>query len=462
MKTISVLLVLVLIVGMKPGLSLAAASNKEKPNVIIILADDLGYGNLSSYGGDVPTPNLDRMAKQGMLFTDFHSSGTSCSPTRAGLVTGRYQHRAGVDGVINADPAHPTHKTGVDPITEVTYPKLLKQAGYKNALIGKWHLGYLSKYNPMNFGFDEFKGFLSGNIDYISHYDRMETYDWWDGRKQTKETGYSTHLITKHTIDFIKENKDQPFSILVAHEAVHAPMQGPNSPVQRGPDKAKNKKDRKDLRSNEEVFDVMLTELDKSVGEILASVKKEGIADRTLVIFTSDNGPMKYASSGPLKGGKGSMAEGGHRVPMLAWWPGTIKAGEVSEQTTMSLDFMPTMLALAGAKAPKGHRFDGLDMTPAFEQTRLPKRQFFWRNSGINNAKLREPIGPDMPKAIRDGKWKLIASAYYKDFKLYDLSKDLGEKHDISKQHPGRIEMMTLDLKRWENEMMQTLVYTTK
>ena len=440
----------------------SATSNISQPNIIIILADDLGYGNLSSYGGDVPTPNIDKLAAQGLLFTDFHSSGTSCSPTRAGLVTGRYQHRSGVDGVINADPAHPTYQTGISSNKEITYPSLLKSVGYKNALIGKWHLGYLPQFNPMNIEFDVFKGFLSGNIDYISHYDRMQTYDWWEGKQHIKERGYSTHLITDHTIDFIKQNKSQPFSVLVAHEAVHSPMQGPNSPIQRGPDKAKNKKDRKDARAPEQVFDEMLTELDKSVGKIMQSVVDEGIAERTLIIFTSDNGPMKYASAGPLKGGKGSMAEGGHRVPMIAWWPGTIQAGNVSDETLISLDFMPMMLALSGAKSPLGHQYDGLNMTPALLQKPMPKRQFFWRNSGINNAKITEPVGYEMPKAIRDGDWKLIASAFYDDIKLYDLSNDIGETKNLASKHPQRVNTMLKSLKDWEREMKQTLIYTTK
>ena len=441
------------------GLVQAQQDNKiEKPNFIIILADDLGYGDLGIYGGSTPTPNLDKMAAQGMLFTDFHSSGTSCSPTRAGLVTGRYQHRAGVDGVINADPEHPSHKTGIDPIIEVTYPGLLKQAGYKNALIGKWHLGYLPKYNPVNFGFDEFKGFLSGNIDYISHYNRMQAFDWWDGRNPVKEEGYSTHLITEHTIHFIQENKDHPFSILVAHAAVHSPMQGPNSPVQRGP----GKEERRDPTSNEAIFKLMLTELDKSVGEIMKTVVKQGIADRTLIVFTSDNGPMIHASAGELKGKKGSMYEGGHRVPMIAWWPGTIKAGEISAQTTTSLDLMPTMLALAGAESPVNYQFDGINLFPVFKQQALSRRQFFWRNSGINNANLREPVGPDMPKAMRDGKWKLVVSPYYKNVELYDLSTDSGEKNNMATAHPQRVAAMLLAVKKWEKEMMQTLLYTTR
>ncbi len=435
----------------------ATQSLADKPNIIVILADDLGYGDLSSYGGKIPTPNLDRLAREGLRFTDFHSSGTVCSPTRAGLVTGRYQQRTGVDGVVNADPKHPAYKLGVDPEKEVTYPNLLKAAGYKNALFGKWHLGYKPKFNPMNFGFDRFVGFLSGNIDYISHYDRMENYDWWHNRKQITEEGYSTHLITHHTVQFIEQHKTDPFSILVAHEAVHAPMQGPEYPIQRGP----NKQPKSQKNPPEEAFRLMLQELDNSVGDIMAAVNKAGIAHKTLILFTSDNGPMKYASPGPLRGKKGSMFEGGHRVPAIAWWPNTIKANTVTEQTTISIDLVPTMLAMSGAKAPDNHRFDGVSLLPIFQNIPLASRKLFWRNGGLNGATLKEPIAKDTPKAMRDGQWKLVATPYYEKVSLFDLHSDLSEQHDLAEKFPQRVAAMTKELKTWEKEVMEYLPYTT-
>ena len=227
---------------MKTALSLlvavmaTAAAETSKPNFIIIMADDMGYGDAGCYGGEIPTPNLDRMAKEGMRFTDFHSSGNVCSPTRAGLMTGRYQQRAGIPGVINADPKVGAHHHGLHPEKEITFSKLLKQAGYATAICGKWHLGYTKNFNPVHHGFDRFNGFVSGNIDFHSHYDRMGVFDWWDGLELRKEEGYSTHLITKQALDFIEKSKDGPFCLYVAHEAVHAPWQGPNDPPERGPE----------------------------------------------------------------------------------------------------------------------------------------------------------------------------------------------------------------------------------
>ncbi|WP_040522443.1 sulfatase-like hydrolase/transferase [Aliiglaciecola lipolytica] len=430
------------------------ANTESKPNVIIIMADDLGYGDLSSYGGKYNTPNLDKMAEGGLRFTDFHSSGTLCSPTRAGLVTGLYQQRTTVDGVVNANSKHPAHQLGVDPEKIISYPKLMKANGYKNALFGKWHLGYLDRFHPMNFGFDKFVGYLSGNIDYISHYDRMEIFDWWHDREQVVENGYSTHLITEQTVSFIEENKHSPFTILVAHEAVHSPIQGPNDPIQRGPNKVKRVK----LRPDQETFALMLRELDKSVGEILQAVHKAGIGENTLIIFTSDNGPMSLASAGILRGKKGSIYEGGHRVPSIAYWPSVIEANTTTDQTVISLDLVPTMLSVTNTKQPPDYQFDGVNIMPVFKGQDLPERMLFWRNGG--SFKTSTGLTTlDSAKAMRDGKWKLVAAPYFKQIELFDLSNDLQEKNNIANKHPQRVESMLGSLKEWENEMLTYLPY---
>lgn len=424
---------------------------QKRPNFIIILADDMGYGDPTCFGGSIPTPNIDKMAEEGMRFTDFHSSGTVCSPTRAGLVTGLYQQRTGVDGVVTADPKCAAYTLGVDPEKFTTFPQLLAKANYKTAIFGKWHLGYLEKYNPMNFSFDRFVGYISGNIDYISHYDRMGTYDWWHGRKQVKEEGYSTHLITKHAVNYIKENKDNPFCIYVAHEAVHSPMQGPTDVIQRGPDKVKGQR-----RNNKAVFKDMLQEMDKGVGQVIQAVKDAGIADNTLVIFTSDNGPMQFSSPGPLKGRKGSIYEGGHRVPTVAWWPGTIKAGTETGETAISIDIVPTMMDLADIKTRQ--KFDGVSLKPVLTGGALAPRKLFWRKGGLSPFSSSWDC-KDSDKAIRDGKWKLVAKPYYKSVMLYDLENDLGESKNLAAAHPERVAQMKADLMKWETEIIGTLPY---
>nr|WP_252738710.1 sulfatase-like hydrolase/transferase [Psychrosphaera sp. B3R10] len=439
-------------------LSIAQTSAQDiqpgKTNIIIIMADDLGYGDLGSYNGKQKTPNLDQLAKEGMRFTDFHSSGTVCSPTRAGLITGRYQHRSTVDGVVNADPKHPSHSFGVDPKSQITFPSLVKSQGYKTALIGKWHIGYQQRYHPMNFGFDRFVGFLSGNIDYISHYDRQGTFDWWHNNEQVKEEGYSTHLITKHATDFINANKEKPFVLYVAHEAVHDPMQGPNSRIQRGPNKQKQDKNIK----ASDVYKEVLTELDISVGKIVETVKRAGISHNTLILFTSDNGPMSLSSAGVLRGKKGSLFEGGHRVPTIAWWPNKIEQNTVNNQLATTLDIMPTILSLSGASVPKDHQLDGIDLIPTFLGQQETKRELFWRNGGLT-VKATSLLTKDKSKAMRSGKWKLVVSPYYKKSQLYDLSKDISEQHNVAKNHPDLVKEMTTKVKAWEDKIIPYLPY---
>ena len=403
----------------------------RKPNVIIILADDMGYGDASCYDGWIDTPNLDRLATEGLKFTDFHSSGAVCSPTRAGLMTGRYQERAGIPGVVNADPKVAAHHTGLFP-SEVTFPELLQEAGYTSGLMGKWHLGYTKKFNPMHHGFERFRGYVSGNIDYVSHYDRMGVYDWWDGLELIKEEGYSTYLITKHAVEFIEDHKDRPFCLYVAHEAVHAPDQAPSDPAQRGPEVARGGKPK---RSQKETYALMMKAMDKGIGEITAKVKQLGLAENTLIFFFSDNGPRSPGVAGPLRGRKGSVYEGGHREPAVAWWPGKIKPGTTSSDLSICIDLMPTMLELAGASVPAGHKLDGISLAShMLEGKPLGHRKLFWRG-----------------EAMRDGQWKLVKAG--KRSELYDLATDLAEKTDLSATHPDRARQMEAAIEAWKKDV---------
>jgi len=416
-------------------LSRAAETPMRKPNFIIILADDMGYGDSSVYGGWIETPHMERLAAEGLKFTDFHSSGVVCSPTRAGLMTGRYQERAGIPGVINADPREAVHHTGLQ-TTEIVFPKLLRQAGYACGIFGKWHLGYHKRYNPLHHGFDRFRGFVSGNIDYVSHYDRMGTYDWWDGLDHVEEEGYSTHLITKHALAFIEEHKDRPFCCYVPHEAVHGPYQGPKDAPQRGPKAVKGR--RPDAR---QAYRQMMRAMDDGIGAIVAKVHELGIAEHTLIFFFSDNGACPRGSNKPLRGFKGSVWEGGHREPAIAWWPGKIKPGTVTDQLAISLDLMPTMLELAGAKLPDGHKLDGVSLVPLLlEGKPLGHRRLFWNG-----------------KAVRDGHWKLVVGGKgHKGVGLYDLSKDIGETTDLAEQHPDRVKAMLAALAAWKADVAAT------
>ena len=203
-----------------------SCSSNDKPNIILIVADDLGYGDLSIFGNKyISTPNIDKLGKEGIIFTDFHSNGSVCSPTRAALLTGKYQQRVGVSGVITAK----NHRDKGLSTNEITFANIANEAGYKTGIFGKWHLGYDSKFNPVYQGFDEFVGFVSGNIDYHSHIDQEGYTDWWFDNRLNEEVGYSTDLITKHSVDFIKKNKDENFLLYIAHESPHYPFQGRNS-----------------------------------------------------------------------------------------------------------------------------------------------------------------------------------------------------------------------------------------
>ena len=402
----------------------------DKPNIIIVLADDMGYGDSSAYGGWIHTPAMERMAREGLKFTDFHASGVVCSPTRAGLLTGRYQQRAGVPNVINADPGHADHYLGLHP-SELTFPKLLGEAGYTSAIFGKWHLGYDKKFNPMHHGFDRFRGYVSGNIDYISHYDRMEIYDWWDGLEHVEEEGYTTHLITQHSVQFIKDHKDAPFCLYVAHEAVHTPLQGPDDPAIRGPKK-------EDFRPDDPAatYCEMMKAMDDSLGEIMGAVRDAGIAEKTLVFFFSDNGGTRQnpESNAPLRGHKGTVWEGGHRVPAIAWWPGTIAGNRVTDELAISLDIFPTMCELSGVSAPEGH-FDGIGLNALLMGEDDPRsRHLFWNGLAMRDDEYKLVIDGDAPR-------------------LFDLSQDLSESEDIASQHPDRTRAMCRALEAWKRDV---------
>jgi arylsulfatase A len=407
----------------------------NRPNFIIIMADDMGYGDSSVYNGWIETPALERMAREGLKFTDFHSSGVVCSPTRAGLMTGRYQERAGIPGVVNADPKTHDYHRGLQH-SEITFAELLQQAGYKTAMFGKWHLGYSSMYNPTHHGFTEFCGFVSGNIDYLSHYDRMNTYDWWDGVNQIKEEGYLTHLLTKHAVRFIDDHKDQPFCLYVPHGAVHTPIQAPDSPAERGPDFTKSGTHN---RSQGENVKLMMQALDDNIGAILDAVTNAGIAENTFVLFFSDNGGAAHMRCDPLRGKKGTVWEGGHRVPALAWWPGHIMPDTTTDQLCISLDVMPTLLKLTGLTVPNGLKLDGIDLSSLIlDRQPLGTRQLFWKG-----------------QAMRDGPWKLVARAVgvKSGSMLFNLTNDISEKNDLSSAHPTRVKNMLAALQAWKTDV---------
>ncbi len=417
------------------------------PNFVLILADDLGYGDIGCYGNPANrTPHLDRLAREGMRFTDFHSNGPMCSPTRAALLTGRYQQRFGriFEGPLSAkDHAH----TGL-PLDVVTLPETLKQAGYTTGMFGKWHLGYELPYLPTRHGFDEFRGLLTGDGDHHSHISRSGDKDWWHDERIEMESGYSVDLITQHSIDFIERNRHRPFFLYVAHLAIHFPWQGPNEEGHRV--EGQNYWNLSKLGPHEpgEVGPVvrqMVEAVDDSLGRIIAALKRLGLDENTLVFFASDNGGyLSYAdrfageisNNGPLRGQKGDVYEGGHRVPAIAWWPGRIEADRVTHETAATMDLLPTYADLAGVAIPEA--VDGTPLTSLLlAGTPLPKRDLFWRKEEL--------------WAIRRGPWKLVGQG--EEVQLFNLDDDIAESRDVSMRYPVMVKDLLTALKAWEEDV---------
>ena len=417
------------------------------------MADDLGYGDISAFkGGWISTPNLEQLAKEGMRLTDFHSGGPVCSPTRASLMTGRYQQRAGLEEVVyaarNRNRHHGLHQS------EFTIAELAKKAGYRTGIFGKWHLGYRKRYNPTRNGFGRFQGFVSGNIDYFSHRDGIGVHDWWSGDEKIREEGYSTHLITGHAVHFIEENREQPFLLYVAHEAPHWPYQGPNDAVIRT---GEGEKARTPPRQTGDIdyvrsrYRQMVREMDEGIGQIIETIERHDLAENTLVLFFSDNGPKKpYGSPGDLRGWKGSVFEGGHRVPAVAWWPGRVEAGSQSDELTITLDVLPTVAELIGAELPEGLELDGRSLEPVLlGGDDLPERPLFWQWQG--------------QQAMREGDWKLVRNAFeansnrerLKETRLYNLAEDPDESNDLTAEHPQRTARMEAALDGWREDVTE-------
>jgi len=416
------------------GQAWARSKTADKPNIILIMADDLGYGDIGCYGSrKIKTPNIDALAKSGMKFTDYHSNCPVCSPTRAALLTGRYQQRSGIEGVVYAK--GPTRQTGLA-LEETTFAEVLKKRGYATALFGKWHLGYNVEFNPARQGFDEFRGYVSGNVDFHSHIDGAGFDDWWKNLEKVPEEGYTTDLITKHGVDFIERHRDESFCLYLPHEAPHSPYQGRNDPPVRlpGGKKGKGLKGREITRAYKEMVEVM----DAGIGRIVETVKRLGLERKTFIFFCSDNGATKNGSNGVLAGYKGSLWEGGHRVPAVACWPGRIRPGTTTDQTTLGMDLYATMVSIAGAKLPAGLKLDGVDLIGMLtEHKELPQRTLFWRYR--------------KERAVRRGPWKLLV----RDNKtmLFNLDDDLGEKNDLSAAQPRRLKKLEDELAVWDREV---------
>lgn len=423
----------------------------DRPNIVLIITDDMGYADIGSYGArDVRTPHLDRLAREGVRFTDFYANATTCTPTRAGLITGRYQQRYGVEQPLSADgPTPVAGDRGLD-ASPYSLPRLLKSRGYATALLGKWHLGYRPEQSPIAHGFDRFFGLKSGYHDYWQHTDSRGAPDLWENDTRVEASGYTTDLITQRAVDFIGAHARTPFFIDVAYNAPHWPFQRPDAPsVAVG--NARFLRPADSLTSTRADYVSMVERLDQGVGEILAALDRHGLARNTLVIFTNDNGGEWLSDNTPLFNRKWTTWEGGIRVPAIVRWPGRIRAGTVTPQVGITMDLTASVLAAAGVAVPADAKLDGMNLLPVLEGTQpVAERTLFWRATPANRTMF----------AVRRGDYKMVIDANH--LFLFNVRTDPGERNDLARERTDVARALRLALNAWEKDVDAEAARRTK
>ena len=419
--------------------ALAPAEAAELPNIVFIVADDFGYADLSCYGRpDYTTPNIDRLAAEGMKFLQAYANSAVCSATRTALITGRYQYRLPV-GL--EEPLGAGRKVGLPP-EHPTLPSLLKKAGYGTTLIGKWHLGSLPDYGPLKSGYDHFWGFRGGGLDYFTHKSggpATQTDDLWDGDVKIQKAGYLTTLLGDQAVASIEAyaKAKTPFLISLHFNAPHWPWEGPE-------DEALSQK-LTSLGSFDqgtiEIYARMVKEMDAQVGRVLKTLDTARIARNTIVIFTSDNGGERFSDTWPFTGKKTELLEGGLRIPALVRWPGHVKPKSTTDQVAISMDWMPTLLAAAGTAPDPDYPPDGTNLLPALTQNAPPTpRKLFWRYR--SNAQ----------RAVRDGdmKWLKINDNTF----LFDVAADPLERANLKDRQPDVYRRLVEEYENWSATML--------
>jgi arylsulfatase A-like enzyme len=422
--------------GYVPG---ALAAGKQQPNIIFILADDLGHADLGAYGQtDIKTPHLDRLAAQGLRFTQAYANSAVCSATRFALITGRYQYR--LRGGLEEPIAGASDTIGL-PRTHPTLPSLLRKNGYGTALIGKWHLGSLPNFGPIKSGYDSFFGNYGGAIDYFTHKPGVGPNfkeDLYEDEVPVHQIGYYTDLLGARAVDFVNRQKEgKPFLLSLHYTAPHWPWEGPgDEAISRDIDNIFHY-DGGDLAT----YGRMVESLDASIGRVLTALEDKGLAENTIVIFTSDNGGERFSKNWPLSGQKTELLEGGIRVPAIVRWPGKIAAGQVTDQVAVSMDWLPTLLAAAGGAPDPAYPPDGQNLLPTLlGQAKPRERTVLWRYKA--NAQ----------RAIRSGDWKYLKIGG-NEF-LFDVVKDQRERANLAKRHPEVFARLKAQWETWDKEML--------
>jgi len=417
------------------------AQTTRPPNVVLILMDDLGYGDLGSYGApDVRTTNVDRLAREGVRLTDAYANGAVCTPTRTALITGRYQQRFRLEWALGATPGD--LELGL-PATGTSLPALLKANSYATGLVGKWHLGWKPEFGPLTHGFDEFYGFLSGAHDYYTRNTADGPPDLYDNTTPVEPAGYLTDEITRRGVSFIARHADGPFFLEVAYNAVHWPFEPPDRPPTDATVRPLRQMPDDSVAATRQDYVRMLERADQGVGQILAELERRGVANNTLVIFTNDNGGEWLSRNAPLYHRKGTLWEGGIRVPLILRWPGRLPAAKTSAQVAITFDLTATILAATRTPLPAGYHPDGIDLLPVLRGDSPVERRLFWR---INRPNRRQ-------QAVRSGRWKLLVDAG--QYLLFDLSNDPGERTDLAARHPDIVVALKGALAAWVKDVDQ-------
>lgn len=451
----------------------------DKPNILLILADDLGYADLSSFRDDNPwinhkpapedvsppmTPALDRLAAEGRKLTAFYTNCSVCSPTRAALLTGKYNHRTGVVNVLGQlgeamrriTPEEEPVFAGL-PLEEVTLAEILKDNGYTTACFGKWHLGDLDNYHPMDQGFDQYVGCEAWAGDNFALKNSDGNSYFYRGRKLVEAPGYwYTDVLADETIAFIDKNRNQPFFAYLALTAPHLPLIGPND-LELSETWDENKGSHLGPRTDlHQAYKEVVEGMDAAVGRVLQFLRDNDIEENTLIIFASDNGPVDYGSCAPFRGRKTWLYEGGTRVPTIVKWKGKIPEGSSSDAPSMTMDILPTLVSIAGITLQEDLTIDGIDVTKAWFTGRdLPARKLYWE----------KPTGVHMKFfdvrrwAVQHGDWKLTQPRSGKPLELYNLKSDPRETTNLADNNPELVGRLHSDFEAWKKDVYADCPY---
>jgi arylsulfatase A-like enzyme len=410
-----------------------------RPNFVFIVADDLGYADLGCYGARAQaSPTLDRLAANGLRFTDGYANSPVCSPTRFALITGRYQYRLrGAAEEPLSDRARSNPEVGLPP-EHPTLPSLLRDAGYRTALIGKWHLGWPPRFGPLKSGYDEFFGPLSGGVDYFRHTTRGGFHDLYDGEVEVTVDGYLTDLLADRAVEFVQRRAGarEPFLLSLHYTAPHWPWETRD-------DRAESERVQRAIEHADggsiATYHRMIEQMDEGIGRLVQTLRDTGQLDDTLIVFTSDNGGERYSDNWPFIGQKMDLLEGGIRVPLIAHWPARIRPGRTTAQTALSMDWMATFLDIAGVAPDARYPLDGISLRAVLEGGDPVERDLFWRMNFRQQA------------AVRSGAWKYLRIGEH-DY-LFDLAADLRERANVAARFPERRDALRRKYAAWEATM---------